>query len=125
MGEEDERISAWEEIAEHPFFKSCFEEDRPLLEAMIDKLDRHARIEAGLATSGMVATFELHRDNDVSGVSGTGVVADGAVFPDGVTVVRWRGERRSTVVWQDLEDVEAIHGHGGATRIVWTMEMES
>ena len=63
--------------------------------------------------------FQLHRDLDVSGISGTGIVADGVVFPDGVTVIRWRGERRSTVVWPGVDDVEAIHGHGGATRIVW------
>ena len=44
-------------------------------------------------------TFELHRDRDVSGVSGVGVVADGVAFPDGLSVVRWRGERQSTVVW--------------------------
>lgn len=65
-------------------------------------------------------TFELHRDTDVTGISGTGVVAEGCMFSDGVTVVRWRGERRSTVVWPSIEDVEVIHGHGGATRIVWT-----
>jgi hypothetical protein len=64
-------------------------------------------------------TFHLERDVDVSGISGTGTVADGCVFPDGVTVVRWRGDRQSTVVWPSIEDVEAIHGHGGATRIVW------
>ncbi len=64
-------------------------------------------------------TFHLERDTDVSGISGTGTVADGAVFPDGTTVIRWRGERQSTVVWPTLDDVEAIHGHGGATRIVW------
>lgn len=64
-------------------------------------------------------TFHLARDVDVSGVSGVGIVAEGVVFPDGVTVIRWRGERQSTVVWPCVEDVEAIHGHGGATRIVW------
>jgi hypothetical protein len=63
--------------------------------------------------------FQLHRDVDVSGISGTGIVADGVVFPDGVTVIRWRGDRQSTVVWPHVDDVEAIHGHGGATRIVW------
>lgn len=63
--------------------------------------------------------FQLQRDVDVSGISGVGTVADGVVFSDGVTVVRWRGERQSTVVWPGIEDVEAIHGHGGATRIVW------
>jgi hypothetical protein len=66
-----------------------------------------------------VRRFRLQRDVDVSGISGTGVVADGVVFPDGVAVVRWRGERQSTVVWPSIDDVEAIHGHGGATRIVW------
>lgn len=64
--------------------------------------------------------FELHRDVDVSGVSGTGVVAEGAAFSDGTAVVRWVvGEHRSTVVWPDVASVEAIHGHGGATRLVW------
>lgn len=67
--------------------------------------------------------FELHRDHDVSGVSGTGVVAEGVVFSDDTAVVRWRGERRSTVVWPSIEDVEVIHGHGGATRIVWVDEL--
>lgn len=64
--------------------------------------------------------FVLQRDVDVSGVSGTGVVAEGVVFSDGTAVIRWvAGEHRSTVVWPDLASVEAIHGHGGATRIAW------
>jgi len=66
--------------------------------------------------------FQLERDTGVSGVSGTGTVADGITFPDGTTVVRWRGERSSTVVWPSIGDAEAIHGHGGATRIVWIDE---
>lgn len=64
--------------------------------------------------------FELHRDIDVSGISGTGVVAEGVVFSDGVAVVRWIvGESRSTVVWDSIEDVIKIHGHNGATRIYY------
>jgi hypothetical protein len=69
-----------------------------------------------------VRRFRLARDVDVSGVSGVGIVADGVVFPDGVSVIRWRGERQSTVVWPSVEDVEAIHGHNGATRIEWVDE---
>lgn len=64
--------------------------------------------------------FQLHRDHDVSGVSGIGVVAEGVEFTDGTCVVRWLSDRRSTVVWGSIGDVQAIHGHGGATRIVWT-----
>lgn len=64
--------------------------------------------------------FELHRDVDISGVSGTGVVADGVVFPDGVTVLRWRTLVASTVVHdQGITAVDAIQGHSGATRIVF------
>ncbi|WP_206153854.1 hypothetical protein [Cellulosimicrobium aquatile] len=78
---------------------------------------------------GDVRTFELHRDVDVSGISGTGVVADGAVFPDATTVVRWRdvdgpaaerGVLPTTVVFPSVDAVEALHGHAGATRLVWT-----
>ena len=74
-------------------------------------------------------TFELFRAEDVSGISGTGVVAEGVEFSDGTTVVRWRevtgpnydrGVRATTVVFPSAEAVEALHGHGGATRIVWT-----
>ncbi|MBM0235942.1 hypothetical protein JNW88_00370 [Micromonospora sp. ATA32] len=63
--------------------------------------------------------FELHRDHDVSGVSGTGVVADGVRWPDGSVSIRWRGERPSIVFWHSLADAEQVHGHGGATRFMW------
>jgi hypothetical protein len=63
--------------------------------------------------------FELHRDHDVSGVSGVGIVAEGVQFSDGTCVIRWCTERGSTVVWHSIDDVKAIHGHGGATRVVW------
>lgn len=73
-------------------------------------------------------TFVLYRDTDVTGISGTGPVADGVVYPDGVTVMRWRdvagpnadrGVRPTIVVHESPESVEALHGHNGATRIVW------
>lgn len=64
--------------------------------------------------------FSLARDQDVTGVSGTGRVADGVLWPDGTVTVRWRGTRASTVLWPTLADAEAVHGHGGATRIEWT-----
>lgn len=42
---EDERIYAWHKVAEHPFFKECYDTQGPLLNAMIRKLDRvHERL---------------------------------------------------------------------------------
>lgn len=61
--------------------------------------------------------FRLERNEDVSGVSGTGHVADGVLFPDGTTVIRWRTKHRSTTVYESLGDCIRIHGHGGATRV--------
>ena len=65
-------------------------------------------------------TFHLQRDEDVSGLSGTGIVAEGVEFSDGKVALRWIvGEHRSTVLWDSVASVEVIHGHGGKTSIVW------
>lgn len=64
--------------------------------------------------------FHLQRDEDETGISGTGVVAEGVEFSDGRVVLRWVvGDHQSTVVWDSIDSVEQIHGHGGRTRIVW------
>ncbi len=67
----------------------------------------------------MTRRFHLERDTDITGVSGTGCVADGVLWPDGTATLRWRGSRASTVHWDKVADAEAVHGHGGHTRIVW------
>lgn len=67
----------------------------------------------------MIRRFEFHRDEDVSGASGTGVVVEGVEFSDGSVAIRWLGERPSTVMWENVTDAIAIHGHGGKTRLVW------
>ncbi|MFG3050349.1 helix-turn-helix transcriptional regulator [Kitasatospora sp. NPDC048239] len=63
--------------------------------------------------------FHLQRDHDVTGVSGTGVVAWGVQWPDGTVTIRWTGDRPSTVNWASIDDAVHVHGHGGHTRIVW------
>lgn len=63
--------------------------------------------------------FHLERTEDVSGVSGTGVVAQGVMFHDGVTVTRWFGDHPSTAIWESVRDMMTIHGHGGRTKIIW------
>lgn len=63
--------------------------------------------------------FDLVRDTDVSGVSGTGYVAEGVVFSDGVAVIRWRGENRSTAIYESIHQLEIIHGHDGKTKVVF------
>lgn len=73
--------------------------------------------------TGWTREFTLERDEDVSGVSGTGTVAVGVVLPTGRCIIEWlpgRVDVRSIVVYQSLDEVREIHGHGGATRIVFS-----
>lgn len=63
--------------------------------------------------------FYLQRDKDISGTSGTGIVADGVVFSDGTAVLHWRGSLSSTAVYKSIEELEQIHGHKGATKVVF------
>lgn len=57
--------------------------------------------------------FKLIRDKDVTGVSGTGVVAEGVVFADGTVAMRWISLNASTVIYDDIVAVEIIHNHKG------------
>lgn len=60
------------------------------------------------------------RDEDVSGVSGTGIVAEGVEFGDGTVAIRWcTSPARSTVLWDEIDDAIKVHGHDGKTRFVW------
>lgn len=63
--------------------------------------------------------FELHRDEDASGVSGVGVVAQGIQFDDGTCAMRWLSAHRSTALYEHAHDIRLIHGHEGRTRLVW------
>jgi hypothetical protein len=63
--------------------------------------------------------FYLYRRADETGVSGTGVVADGVVWQDGTVTLKWLGKHSSEVSWRGMEHVEAVHGHNGSTLVVW------
>jgi hypothetical protein len=65
----------------------------------------------------MFRRFVLDRNVDLTGVSGTGVVAEGIEFSDGVCVLHWIGQWPSSVVHYErgLEAVLAVHGHDGRT----------
>ena len=75
--------------------------------------------EKTLASHALPRRFRLVRAADVTGVSGTGPVADGVLWPDGTVALRWSTATASTGVYASTADVVEIHGHGGATRIVW------
>ena len=63
--------------------------------------------------------FHLNRKQDVSGISGTGKVAEGVVFSDGSVAMRWLTDTATTTIFESIADVKEIHGHGDATDIIW------
>ena len=71
--------------------------------------------------------FYLHRRSDITGISGTGKVAEGVEFSDGVVAVRWlpAGTARpdhvkpTTVIHDDVASVIGLHGHNGATELIF------
>lgn len=62
--------------------------------------------------------FHLVRNEDESGVSGTGTVAEGVQFTDGACALRWLTFITSTAFYNSVEDLIAIHGHGGGRTLV-------
>lgn len=63
--------------------------------------------------------FHLVRVVDATGVSGTGIVAEGVEFSDGQAILRWLREPVATGVYPDVRALLAIHGHQGCTHIHW------
>ena len=63
--------------------------------------------------------FALIRHIDYTGVSGIGVVAYGVAFADGQVVLRWCSNHPATSMWNSLDDMLAVHGHGEATSVEW------
>ena len=66
-----------------------------------------------------IRPFYLYRIEDASGVSGTGIVAVGVVLPSGKAVMEWRSRWKTLTVFESVEQVVLIHGHGGRTLFCW------
>lgn len=66
--------------------------------------------------------FYLQRNEDETGISGEGIVAEGCEFSSGAVALTWLSEHRAMSWYETIKTVEALHGHGGKTRIVWIDE---
>lgn len=65
----------------------------------------------------MPRLFHLIREEDESGVSGVGVVAEGVVLCSGRVVLEWLVPPFSMGIYQTIGEVLQVHGHEGRTRI--------
>lgn len=63
--------------------------------------------------------FYLYRDEDATGISGTGVIAEGVELKNGVAVLSWLTEHTSTAIYDSVKELILIHGHKGKTRLLF------
>ena len=70
-----------------------------------------------ISSNSQMRRFVLIRTEDLTGVSGTGEVAEGTVFSSGLAVIRWLQEPYAMGVYQNLDDVIFVHGHEGRTQL--------
>jgi hypothetical protein len=67
--------------------------------------------------------FHVQRSEDVSGLSGTGIVAVGVMYPTGLCIMEWLTPIKSINQYHSIADLEALHGHEGRTTVVWDGEL--
>lgn len=65
--------------------------------------------------------FWLKRIKDKTGVSGTGIVAEGIEFTNGKCAVHWKSEFSSVTIYDSISVVERIHGHSGDTKLIFKL----
>jgi len=71
--------------------------------------------------SGM-RTFHVSRSEDVSGVSGVGIIAEGVLFSNGKVFVNWISMHKIVEMSDSVAEWQAVHGHEGRTKIIWDDE---
>lgn len=82
-------------------------------------------MQLGKISSPKMRTFKLVRTVDVSGVSGTGIVAEGVEFENGCVAMHWLSQYGCVGVYDNTTAVTKIHGHDGSTKIVFYDEEQN
>ena len=88
------------------------------------KVEKLSKVEKGIPTvkKSFARRFVLDRKHDATGTSGTGVVAEGILFSNGKVALTWFSHYGAVNVYDSMEVVKVLHGHGGNTDVVWIDE---
>lgn len=73
----------------------------------------------GTAERSTARLFSLVRDDDVSGTSGVGVVAEGVEWSNGWVSLHWLSQLGCLGMYENIKVMTEVHGHGGKTRVEW------
>jgi len=63
--------------------------------------------------------FQVKRDEDESGVSGVGIIAEGCEFEDGSVAMKWLSHKSTITFFSNIKHLKDLHGHGGKTKVMW------
>jgi hypothetical protein len=70
-------------------------------------------------TASRSRTFKLNRQEDETGISGVGTVAEGIEFSNGMCALCWLTAMHSVAIYPNIRQLEAIHGHNGRTFVAY------
>lgn len=68
-------------------------------------------------TDSRARLFKLVRYDDETGISGTGIVAEGVEFSNGMCAMSWLTAMHSVAIYPNVKQLEAIHGHNGRAKV--------
>jgi hypothetical protein len=63
--------------------------------------------------------FFLQREEDETGISGTGTVVEGVEFSNGRVAIMWLSPYQCMSFHDNIKCIMELHGHGGKTRLVY------
>jgi len=70
-------------------------------------------------TKASLRRFHFVRTEDVSGVSGTGVVGEGVEFSCGKVAFTWLSHMGAVTTYDNIKTFVSIHGHEGKGQVEW------
>jgi len=93
------------------------------VDRLLSKPGRKPRLptvkESNPLTTSKCRLFKLVRVQDETGISGTGVVAEGVQFTNGWCAMSWLTAMHSVAIYPNVQQLESIHGHNGRTKVVF------
>lgn len=66
-----------------------------------------------------IRRFNFARTEDVSGVSGTGVVGEGCELSNGKVCFTWISNKGTVSIYDNMKVFLSIHGHEGKGVVEW------
>lgn len=63
--------------------------------------------------------FYLNRKIDLSGVSGTGIIAYGVILPSGRVVMEWVTEHKSIAIYDGINEIQILHAQPDKTELIF------